>query len=100
MAMFTYFACTICTKSCFRSYRYAGYKQYTKWIHNGLGKGMRKVIPYCTIWAIRNYFPSENQEDTPFTESNILCPERRAIARAHASTRLNQFTRTKIRMCK
>ena len=29
-----------------------------------------KVIPSCNIWAIRNYFPSENQEYTPFSESN------------------------------
>ena len=29
-----------------------------------------KVIPSCTIWAIRNYFPSENQEYTPVLESN------------------------------
>ena len=29
-----------------------------------------KVRPSCTIWAIRNYFPSENQEYTPVLESN------------------------------
>ena len=28
------------------------------------------MIPSCTIWAIRNSFPSENQEYTPFTKSN------------------------------
>ena len=27
------------------SYRFAGYKQYTFWEHNYLGKGVRKVIP-------------------------------------------------------
>ena len=27
------------------SYRFAGYKQYTFWVHNCLGKGVRKVIP-------------------------------------------------------
>ena len=30
----------------------------------------RKVIPSCTIWAIRSSFPSENYEYTPFIESN------------------------------
>ena len=34
------------SKICFRSYRYAGFKQYTWWIHNPLGKGVRKVIPF------------------------------------------------------
>ena len=27
---------------------------------------MRKLGPACTIWAIRNSFPFENQEYTPF----------------------------------
>ena len=45
-------------------------KHYAWWIHSRLGKGKQKVIPSCTIWAIRNSFPSENQEYTPFTQSN------------------------------
>ena len=35
-----------------------------------LRKGVRKVIPSCTLWAIRNSFPSEYQEYTPFIEKN------------------------------
>ena len=31
------------------SYRFAGYKQYTFWVHNYLGKGVRKVIPSCAL---------------------------------------------------
>ena len=31
------------------SYRFAGYKQYTFWVHNYLGKGVRKVIPSCAV---------------------------------------------------
>ena len=31
------------------SYRFAGYKQYTFWVHNYLGKGVRKVIPSCVV---------------------------------------------------
>ena len=30
------------------SYRFAGCKQYTFWLHNYLGKGVCKVIPSCT----------------------------------------------------
>ena len=62
--MFTFF------KFVFRSYRYADYKQYTWWIHDQLGKGVQKVIPSCAVQAIRNSFPSENQEYTPFIEKN------------------------------
>ena len=51
------------------SYRFAGYKQYTWWVHNRLGKGVRKVIPSCAIWAIRTAFPSENGNYIPFMES-------------------------------
>ena len=31
--------------SLFKSYRFAGYKQFSWWIHNHLGKGVTKVIP-------------------------------------------------------
>ena len=31
------------------SYRFAGYKQYIFWLHNYLGKGVRKVIPSCAV---------------------------------------------------
>ena len=70
--VYIYFVCTIFLywKICFGSYRYAGYKQYTWWIHDELGKGVRKVISFCTISAIRNFFLSNNQEYFPFIESN------------------------------
>ena len=31
------------------SYRFAGCKQYTFWVHNYLGKGACKVIPSCAV---------------------------------------------------
>ena len=46
---------------------------YIWWIHNRLGKGMQKVIPSCTMWAIGNSIPSESQEYIPFIESNDGC---------------------------
>ena len=33
----------------YSSYKFAGYKQYTFWVHNYLGKGVRKVIPSCAV---------------------------------------------------
>ena len=42
-----------------KSHRFAGYKQYIFWVYNYLGKGVRKVIPSCAVWKIRNEFKSE-----------------------------------------
>ena len=54
----------------FNSYHQADYKQYIWWIHNQLRKGMPKVILSYAIQAVRDSFPSENHEDTPFVENN------------------------------
>ena len=55
---------------CFRSYRYASYRQDTWQIHNQLGKGVRKVTTAWTIQAIKNSFSSENEKYTLFIKSN------------------------------
>ena len=55
------------TSNC--AFRYAGYKQYTWWVHNHLGKGVRKVIPSCAVWAIRDEYPSKDGKYIPFMES-------------------------------
>ena len=55
------------TSNC--AYRYAGYKQYTWWVHNNLGKGVRKVIPSCAVWTIRNNYPSKDGKYISFMES-------------------------------
>ena len=53
-----------------RSLRYAGYRQYTWWVHNRLGRGVRKVIPSCAIWAIRDAYPEiGNLRYAPFQEA-------------------------------
>ena len=51
-----------------QSMRYAGYRQYTWWVHNRLGKGVRKVIPTCAIWAIRDAYPEPSKGYVPFKE--------------------------------
>lgn len=51
------------------SLRYAAYRQFTWWIHNRLGKGVRRVIPSCAIWAIRETYPDQNNIYIPFQEA-------------------------------
>ena len=42
-----------------RSYRFAAYTAFTWWVHGKLGRYNRRVIPSCTLWAIRGIFPEE-----------------------------------------
>ena len=51
-----------------RSLRYAAYRIFTWWVHNRLGKGVRKVIPSCAVWTIRDTFPEESGIYVPFQE--------------------------------
>ena len=48
--------------------RFAGYKQYTWWVHNRLRKSLRKVIPACAVKQIRENYPSEDGKYIPFYE--------------------------------
>ena len=55
--------------SLFRLYWFPGYKKFLWWIHNRLGKEVRKVIPSCALWSIREKYPSADGSYIPFKES-------------------------------
>ena len=55
-------------QSNFRSFRYAGYKQFIWWIYRRLGKNKRRAIPSCALWKIRGSFPEESGNYVPFWE--------------------------------
>ena len=46
-----------------RLYRYVGYRAYTYWIHQRLGRYVRRATPACVVLAIRAAFPEERDED-------------------------------------
>ena len=53
-----------------QSLRYDAYKQFIWWKFKHLGKGNRRVIPSCSFWKIRNYFPELNAEYINYSEGN------------------------------
>ena len=51
-----------------RSYRYAVYKQFTWWVYKQLGKGSRRVITLCALWAIRTMYPELDKNYVLYNE--------------------------------
>lgn len=51
-----------------RILRLAAYRQFTWWIHIRLGKAVRKVIPSCSVWSIRDAYPEEDNGYTGFRD--------------------------------
>ena len=54
-----------------RSYNFASYKQFTWWVYKSLGKGNRRVIPFCVLWSIQNLFPEPDNKYALLSEAVI-----------------------------
>ena len=51
-----------------KNYRFAAYKQFIWWVYGKLGRGVRKRIPSCVMWAIREIYPSGDGKYVPYAE--------------------------------
>ena len=54
----------------FRLYRFAEYKNFIKWVHSRLGKGVRKVIPSSRFMEYSQKYPSDDGSYIPFKGRN------------------------------
>ena len=59
----------------FRTYRYAAYRQFTWWVHNRLGRCVRRVIPSCAVSRIRAEFEEESGDYTSFHGDDVVVSE-------------------------
>ncbi|CAH1248556.1 P2RX7 [Branchiostoma lanceolatum] len=53
-----------------RTYRLQAYRQVTNWLHGRLGKRVRRVIPSCVVWAVREAYPEDSGQYTGFLEGD------------------------------
>ena len=51
---------------CTKSYRFIAYRQYISWIYGRLGRNVRKRIPTCVLYKIRQTFPAPDNVYIPF----------------------------------
>ena len=58
-----------------RTYRYAAYRQFTWWVHDRLGRHVRRVIPSCAVSRIWAEFEEEDGNYAVFQGNDKIASE-------------------------
>ncbi|CAH1276890.1 Hypp9418 [Branchiostoma lanceolatum] len=53
-----------------RTYRLQACRQVTYWLHGRLGKRVRRIIPSCVVWAVREAYPEDSGQYTGYLEGD------------------------------
>ena len=53
----------------YRFHHYVAYRQFTCWMHNHLGRNLRRAAPSCVVNAIKTEFPAPDRIYVRFKEA-------------------------------